>query len=164
MRKYLPFLTVNTRKPRTLAEMRKFLKDHPRRMGWIGEPSDGLGICHNVKISRLHTTRAEDEAMFRALDTDGPIYDVSGIGFMFEYFTERNPGYHIVQAGRSQGYFVLQYGNNPVWANDEDLEESANVRELAKVVWDFDQTCNDAVGAFVEFAMNHFPESKAEPV
>ena len=144
-----------TRKPRTLAQMREYLSNHETRKGWIGGGDDGIGLCHNVKFRNLKTTGAEDDACFSVYDSDNSmIYFESGIYPILREFESRNQAYSIIQAGRSNGYFVLRYSDGgPVWADDEALEESGNVRELAKVVYDFDHTVNRAVAQFVEYAV-----------
>ena len=152
MRAYIRNLP--TRKPRTLAQMREYLSKHP---AYYNNNRDG-GICQNVKFRNLSLTSAESDACFSAWYDDNPdTYWESGIYPILNAFAERNPGYGIFQAGRSHGYFVLRtsYKNGhggPVWADDEALEESDNVRELARVVYDFDHTVNRAVAQFVEYA------------
>ena len=156
MRAYIRNLP--TRKPRTLAQMREYLSNHDTRKGWIGGGDDGIGLCQNVKFRNLSLTSAEDDCCHSAYYDDNPdTYWESGIYPILNAFAERNPGYGIFQAGRSHGYFVLRtsYKNGhggPVWADEEALEESDNVRELAKVVYDFDHTVNRAVAQFVEYA------------
>jgi hypothetical protein len=154
------FITLPARKPRTLAQMREYLKNHPQRLGWIGE-NDGLGICQNVKLRNLHLTHAEREACFRLLYDGLPDFppDVSSV---IRQFAERNPGYIIYQAGRSSGYFVLHHNgtftHGPVWA--EDSRHSQDVRHLFRIVWDFDQTCNEAVSQFVFYATSAYGEEE----
>ena len=159
------YLNIPTRKPRTLKAMREYLINHPARLGWIGDNDDGLGICRNVKIRGLHLRQAEDDACYRLLGEEG-CYQLSGVVGVLQEFGKRNPGYAMYQAGRSAGYFILQHNGTltrgPVWANEEDCHFSQDVRHLFRIVWDFDQTCNDAVGAFVEFALSEFP-AETEP-
>ena len=149
MRKFIPI----PNKPRTLAQMREYLKSHPRRYGWIGG-NDELGICHNVKLRSLSLTGKEYDACCEKL-SDENIYYSSGVSYAMGEFSRLNPGYAVYQTGRSAGYFVLHnkgtFTSGPVWA--EESSHSQDTRQDFRIVWAFDQWVNKAVSGFVEYCV-----------
>lgn len=159
MRKYIDI----PRKPRTLKEMRQYLKDHPRRYGWVGGGDDGVGLCQCVKLPRLRLTRAERDACYAALASE-VVYRLSGVEYELNRLTDKHPGHTIIFAGRSNGYLVLRHKRSGAeWALDDDLDSSALVRHAFSIVWDFDQTVNRAIDSFVSWATYEAPNWELAP-
>lgn len=145
MRKFIDFPS----KPRTLKAMRQYLADHFRR------GADRDGIANKVKLWELNLTTAERDACFEALGEES-VYFASGVNSVLEAFDKANAPYAIYSAGRSDGYFVLhyngQYSRGAVWANPEDLENNQDLRDTARIVYEFDKACNNACAVFVDWA------------
>lgn len=150
------------KKPRTLAQMRAYLKGHFR----YGEYMQPLGIACRVKIHDLSTTSKEREAMYSALSDHNPlVYEVSGVNGELKAFSAKRDKHIIYQLGRSGGYFCLFRASNkiPMWGGPETLDpaeidemDSPDIRYCFGLVWDFDKACNAAVDAFVKFSVSEY--------
>lgn len=146
----LPLSKLRTRK-----DMVEFLKNHPGRSEWLFVGAS-VKFARTVKISHLNTlTHAENDACLRALDMP---YEFTGIKEVLDEFEKLHPGYAIYEDGRSGGHFTLNAKSGGGWypSRTEDYSdwEFPEVRDLYKLVWDFDQACQEAVDTFVDFAMD----------
>jgi len=143
------FTDFPSSKPKTLKDMRQYLKDHFRRL------ADGDGIAVRVKIRYLELTREESEACYNAIGVEFYFTD-SGAEVALDSFGKQHPRFTIYQAGRSGGYFTLNnlgQSHGAEHARDEELDDSSDVRYMANVVYDFDKAVNKAIAAFVSHAM-----------
>lgn len=144
------YLNLQSNKPRTRKDMAEYLKTHPGHSdSWAGP----IYFSRNVKISYIQdTTHEEDDKCLELLDFPW-CYDFSGVNGILEWFAKDHPGYNIYFAGRSCGYLELHGGNfYPSRTDDYSDFSWEDLRELFGIVWDFDQTCQMAVDAFVEYA------------
>lgn len=167
------FTNVPAQKPETREAMTEYLLKHFR---YATDNGGQYSYAVNVKIRNLHTTSIEDDACYAMLDALDSDDQWSEVWHEFAEFTNRhNAWWEIGQNGRSGGYFVLMRGCGPDAKNrhtsagtDEhggdatyfDDWSTKDLRERVDLVWDFDETCERAVAAFVDFATTHKAEER----
>lgn len=148
----------------TTSELTEYLKNHFRYFtmhSW--NVSTSYAQC--VKFRELDLTTDEINACYDMLQVKEAWDEVTAI---LRRFNERwEQRWQIGFNGRSSGYLVLYMGG--VEANrafcwpgksvdqgaDFSSWEPEDIASRAQLVWDFDNTCERAVQAFVRFAVGH---------
>ena len=167
------YLNLPRRKPRTRKDILAYLKEHYRYStlnSWNGCHS----YAHNVKISRLNLPREVCDACYDMLEIDEAFEETRALIWNFEL--RHDWRWQIGFNGRSGGYLVLYQGGREVTngkartystgkgthQNPDELDEldMADLQEWRDLIRDFDNTCEMAVAAFVEFARTHTVEER----
>jgi hypothetical protein len=153
------------KKPKTKAEMIKYLKEHPR-YHVMNSWNHSTSYANYVKIRNISNGLPRDvvDRMYDCLEIDEAYQEAR---MLFEAFaTRHHHEWQIGQNGRSGGYLVLlqggiRDGRSYVCGVNTDMDahydtwDMASLRYRVDIVWDFDQTCKQAVDAFIEFARTH---------
>lgn len=145
------YLNLPLRKPRTKKDMAEFLKSHYGYRVWLHETR----FAHNVRITHLPVFGEVERQCFETLED--PFAWQIAVEPILEEFAKSHPGYAIYSEGRSAGHLTL-YGHEADRSEDYSKWTGAEVRELFNLVWDFDQACQEAVNAFVDYATFIEPE------
>lgn len=159
------------RKPRTRAEITSFLRNHCRYSTmntWNGVSSYAV----TIKVSRLNLTHEERLACYDLMQCAGA-YEESGFNATLNWFDHRhNFRWQAGINGRSGGYAVLYQGSqSPTGrrtvagagtdeAEDFDAWDLPSLKERLALVWDFDETIEEACGHFLSYALNTQPMEK----
>lgn len=153
------YLNLPQRKPRTKRDILSYLKSHFRYYT-MHSINGATSYAHKVKVWDLHVDHGK---FFLALYDDRT---PSVINLILNEFDHRhNFKYQVGFGGRSNGYLVMTrggikdgrvYSQNGLGIDEDpgDLDELnlTDLREWIDVIWDFDQTCQAAIKAFMEFA------------
>jgi len=156
------------RKPRTKADIASFLRNHCRYSTlnpWNGVSSYAV----NIKVSRLHLTHEQRLACYDLMQCAGA-YEESGFNATLNWFDHRhNFRWQAGINGRSGGYAVLYQGSQSPSgrrtvtgagtdeAEDFDAWDLRSLKERLTLVWDFDETIEDACAQFVSYALTTQP-------
>jgi len=159
------YLPISAEKPSSRKGMVAFLHEHPR-YDTMNSWNRSTSYAHCIKIHRLGLDYDTTQACFEMLDVQEAYLDFSEVLRDFE--NRHTHRWQIVQNGRSGGYLVLIHGgigkDGRVFCQpgrsldmDADFEDWTyeDLSERVELVWDFDQTCEQAVAFFLEFATSH---------
>jgi len=132
--------------------------------------------AHKIKIQSLGLDRDTLDACFDMLEVSEAFEEFTDILRDFERRYDWR--WQITQNGRSGGYLVLIHGGKEPDGKDrpgrifcqpgkpldmnEDFEtwDVETLHARVELIWDFDQACEAAVAAFVEFAGFHTVEER----
>lgn len=165
-------LDLPTRKPRTKSQIRHYLEEH-YRYDTMNSWNQSTSYAHCIKVRALNLTSVQRDRCYEALAIDGS-WEISGMLMILQAFDARwSHSWQISSNGRSDGYLVLIHGGKhtdgriytqPGRNCDQGVDFAAwsldDLRSRLDLVWDFDQTCNDAVTAFVAWACHVKPVKK----
>ena len=164
------YLKKPERKPLRRKAMIAYLLGHTR-YHTMSSWNNSTSYAHCIKIDRLGLDRETLDVCWEMLEVPEG-YD--GFSEILRDF-ERKHGFRwqISQNGRSGGYLVLVHGGRhedgrlfcqPGKSLDmrEDFAswETEALRSRTDLIWEFDQTCEAAVAAFVDFAQSHRVEER----
>lgn len=148
----MTYLSLQTKPDlRSRAEMIAYLRTHFRYNilnSWNGLTS----YAHNIKIHKLNMTADERAACYAALNCSESFLD-----FNYE-LTDFNSEFVVHGNGRSDGYLVLCRRDNARSIDKgEDFADWSvkDIRDRCRQVLAFDECCERAVAAFVDFATTH---------
>ena len=164
------YLMKNSKKPKSRKQMVTYLAVHPRYHS-MNVWNESTSYAHCIKTYRLGLDEEALRAVLEMLEVPEAFEAFSKILQQFEQRHKHR--WQIWQNGRSGGYLVLIQGGVgtdgrlftwPGKSLDMNAEFSSwSADELAErtdLVWDFDETCEAAVAAFVDFAKRHRAEEK----
>ena len=149
-------------KPKTRESMIEYLKNHFRYStmnSWNGSYS----YAHRVKFGHLDLTTDQVNACYDMLDVASAWDEVHDIKWQFAH--RHKHGWQLGFNGRSSGYIVLYMGGVHedgrvfCWpgksvdqGEDFSTWETEDLEARVNLIFDFDQTCERMVAAFVEYA------------
>ena len=150
--------------------MTAYLRQHERYYA-MNSWNRSTSYAHTIKLHYLNLDKDTLNACFEMLEVSEAFEEFSEILRDFE--RRDHWRWQIAQNGRSGGYLVMIHGGRhadgriysqpgrPLDMN-EDFEtwDDEDLRERVDLVWDFDQTCEAAAAAFVEFARSHRAEER----
>lgn len=164
------YLSIPDNKPITRQEMMAYLARH-RRYDTMNSWNRSTSYAHCIKVDRLGLTSETCMRCLEMLGVDESFEDFSEI--LRDFDRRHQWRWQISQNGRSGGYLVLiQGGKGPggrIFLHpgksldmNEDFQDWGDeaLAERFELVWDFDQTCEEAVAAFVAFAETHRVEER----
>ena len=159
------YLSIPNQKPRSHKAMIAYLATHPR-YHTMNSWNCSTSYAHKIKICGLGLDKDTLDACFDMLEVSEAFEEFSDILRDFE--RRHDWRWQITQNGRSGGYLVLIHGgkgpDGRIYCQpgkhldmNEDFEtwDAETLHARVNLVWDFDQTCEAAVAAFVEFANTH---------
>lgn len=150
---------------RTRAACVDFLKTHSRY--WTMHSwNQASSYAHNIKIGRLQGLSADDRSRcYDGLQCDEAFEDFREV---LESFHDLHPCWSIGGNGRSGGYLVLYQrargddgklhcypGRGLDMGEDFGDWDLNSIRSRAAEVRAFDEACEQAVGAYVDFCRHH---------
>jgi len=155
-------LSIPKQLPRSRKALIQYLAGHSR-YHTMNSWNNSTSYAHCIKVERLGLDSQMVMACLEMLEVSVAFDEFNRT---LEEFDKRHEWrWQISQNGRSGGYLVLIHGGvnkdgrqfiMPGRSIDmhEDFSEWTNddLRNRATLVWDFDQTCQQAVTAFVKFA------------
>ena len=174
------YLSIPNQKPRARKAMIAYLVAHPR-YHTMNSWNCSTSYAHKIKICGLGLDKDSLDACFDMLDVSEAFEEFTEILRDFE--RRHDWRWQITQNGRSGGYLVLIHGGKEPGSKgpdgkdrpgrifcqpgkpldmNEDFEtwDAETLHARVDLVWDFDQTCEAAVAAFVEFAGFHTVEER----
>lgn len=133
-------------------EVLDFLKNH-KKYSLMNTWNMLYGYSNNIKIYNLDVTDEEKEKLYDLLDLDEPSFDIQiQFDILNEEFNAKHPGYYIIVNGRSNGYLVLSSDSVRNYQTEVNYPEELSVdqrRELAEMVMDFDESCDDYIAGIL---------------
>ena len=159
------------RKPRTKTEITQFLRGHCRYATlntWNGVSSYAV----NIKVHRLNLTHEQRLACYNLMECEDA-YQESNFYATTDWFARRhNFRWKIGFNGRSGGYAVLYQGRQDAkgriltaCAGTDEAEDFAewdlrSLKDRLELVWDFDDTVEEACSQFLAYALETEPTTK----
>jgi hypothetical protein len=155
------YLEMPANKPKSREEIISYLKDH-FKYDTMNSWNKSTSYAHRIKIRDLNNVDRDLEmACYEMIDVQEAFDGFVNQIYLFHLSRDE---YCISQNGRSGGYLVLMNDQYPGRSIDmgEDFERWSieGLQERCDLVWDFDNSCEDAVAEFVDFAQTHTVEEK----
>lgn len=144
------YLNLPPRKPRIKKDMAEYLKTHYGYGVGGGFYVTEVRFAHNVKITHLPIHGEVETACYETLED--PFVWQLVMEPIFNHFADEHKGWYIYSEGRSAGYLTLAGGGSVDRSEDYAKWTRDDLRSLVNVVWDFDQACEEAVEAFINYA------------